>query len=414
MSLTSYRPVFATPGLARLMFAALLGRMPASMLGLTLILRITGADRSYALAGLLGAAGSGAVGIFGPMWSRLVDRTGQTRVLLGTAAGFAVCSAILGLIPAGSPAPLLIAMTVVTGAMAPPIVGCARALWPSVVHDRRVLESTYAVDSTAQEIMFITGPLLVVAVAGPFGTSAAMIVTGLVGLVGTVIFATAPGSRRWRGTPATKARSGSVLASPGVRTLVLVVFFVVVGFAATEVAIVAAAGGSHSTGLVGVLLAVWSGGSLLGGLAYGTRSWPGTHTRRVFVLLSASAMTTGALIVVSGTLPMGVLLLLNGLSCAPAFACVFVLVERHAPKGRATESFAWIASGAVGGGALGSALGGFCVTHGGATAGFATATGGALAAVAILALGRATLRTALPAAAVEVPQQVDTALEPVG
>jgi MFS family permease len=411
MSLSSYRPVFATPGLTRLMFAALLGRMPASMLALTLILRITGADRSYALAGLLAAAGSGAVGVFGPLWSRLVDRTGQTRVLLGTAGAFAVCSITLGLIPATSPAPLLIGMTVLTGAMAPPIVGCARALWPSVVRDREVLESTYAVDSTAQEIMFITGPLLVVAVAGPFGTSVAMIVTGLVGLIGTLAFATAPASRRWRGTR-TPSRGGGALAAPGVQTLVMIVFFVVVGFAAMEVAIVAAAGGSDSSGLVGVLLALWSGGSLVGGLIYGARTWPGTQTRRLFVLLLASAASTSALMIVSGTLPTGVLLFLNGVSCAPAFACVFILVERHAADGRATESFSWIASGSVTGGAVGSALGGLAVNHGGASAGFAVATASALTAIVALVAARSRLRVHEP---VELPAPVEMAVaEPVG
>ncbi len=314
MDLSRYRNVLTTPGLARLLSASIVARLPAAMLGIAVILRIIGDGGSYALGGLVGGAAAGAAGITGPLWSRLVDRTSQTAILLGTAVVFAAMTAVLALVPTGDPW-LLIGTGVAAGAFVPPVAGSARALWPHVVTDHDQLESTYAVDSTFQEVTFIAGPLLVVAVAAPLGPQAAIVATGLLGLTGTVMFATSPFSRRWRGSKAGRTHGGA-LSVPSIRLLVITVFAVVTGFGATEVAIVAAAGGNSDTRLVGVLLALWSGGSLVGGLVYGSRAWPGGLGTRLMALLGATALLMTAVAVVHGTLLIGVLIT-RPAPCAP-------------------------------------------------------------------------------------------------
>lgn len=391
MDLTRYRNVLTTPGLARLLSSSIVARLPSAMLGIAVILRITGNGGSYSLAGLVGGATAGAAGITGPLWSRLVDRTGQTAVLLGTAVVFAAMTGVLALVPTDV-GWLLIVVGVAAGAFVPPIAGSARALWPHVVTDHDQLESTYAVDSTFQEVTYIAGPLLVVAVAAPLGAQAAIVATGALGLIGTVLFATSPHSRRWRGARGPRI-GGSALSVPTIRLLVATVFAVVIAFGATEVAIVAAAGGNSDTGLVGVLLALWSGGSLIGGLVYGSRGWPGSLGSRLISLLAATALLTGAVAAAGGTVAIGALLVASGAMCAPAFACIYFMAQRFAASGTATESFAWLATGAVAGGAVGSALGGLAVNAGGASAGFTVAASVMVLATLVAAGGRRLFRT---------------------
>ena len=91
----------------------------------------------------------------------------------------------------------------------------------------------------------------------------------------------APLARRRRTTSAGWARS----ARPGCATVfgVLAAFGTAVGIVQVAVPAFAAARGSAAPG--GVLLAALSAGSLIGGLVYGARSWPGSAPRRLAVLL---------------------------------------------------------------------------------------------------------------------------------
>jgi MFS family permease len=75
---------------------------------------------------------------------------------------------------------------------------------------------------------------------------------------------------------------------------------------------------------------------------------------------------------------------LAGLFLAPALACGFLVVDRHAPPGTVTEAFSWVVTAAGVGAALGTAAAGVAAQHGGAAAGFAVAGGGAVVATAVL------------------------------
>ena len=60
-------------------------------------------------------------------------------------------------------------LTFVAGALVPPVMQTLRAAWPRVVHGP-ALRTAYAVDATAQELLFIVGPMLgatAVSVASP-------------------------------------------------------------------------------------------------------------------------------------------------------------------------------------------------------------------------------------------------------
>lgn len=393
MDLSRYRRFLGTPGVPRLFTSVLVGRLPAGMLSLAIVLRITGAGGTYALAGAVTAAYTFGVGVSAPLISRLVDRRGQPVVLIPTALATVAATIVLAALPPDGSRWALIAAGAAVGIVLPPVSVSSRALWPSVITDAEILESAYAVDATFQELIFIVGPLLVVAVNAVLGGAASVIASGLLCASGSIVFATSRASRRWRPVPHHERR-GHALRSPGIRVLLVTMLCVVGSFGVVDVSTVAAARHGSGNGAAGALLAIWAGGSFLGGLLYGGRRWPGTLTQRLLVLLAATTALTAAMAAASAQLLiLGVVMLLSGMCCAPAFSGVYSTAQRVALPGVVTESYAWLATGSMVGVSIGSALGGTAITRHGAAAGYAVATIGAALGLLTVAVGRRALRS---------------------
>ncbi|MCW2776807.1 MAG: transrane transport protein, partial [Frankiales bacterium] len=154
------------------------------------------------------------------------------------------------------------------------------------------------------------------------------------------------------------------MSSPAVRSLLVTVACMGAGFGSLDVAVVAfaeAQGGRPSTGAV--LLAVWSLGSIAGGLAYGVVHSQVPHERQIVLLVAFLAVGSALPVLAPSTLLMGVLLVLYGSTIAPYSACNSVLLGRSAPAGTVTEAFAWSGSAIFGGAALGNVASGWVVDH---------------------------------------------------
>jgi hypothetical protein len=390
MRSTRYGQFFATPGVTRLFGATLIGRLPTGMLSLAFVLRLTQGGRTYAVAGVVTGVLTLTNGASSPVLSRIVDRYGQTVVLIPTA--LATLAACLGdaAIPASAPLWALLLGAAAVGIVVPPLAVASRSMWPFLLTDANILEAAYVTDATFQELVFIVGPLLVVAVIAVAGGAAAIVAAGVLGAGGTLLFATSGASRKWRAQEH-HGRRQRALASPGIRMLVVTMFAVVAGFSATEVAIVAAARSAGHGGFSGIVLAVWSGGSLLGGLIYGSRRWPGTPAGRVVVLLAATAVLTGALTPVHQLLIIGVVMALSGANCAPALSGIYHSAQAIALPGVVTESYAWIGVGTLVGSAVGTSVGGLLITRHGAGIGFAFAGLAVAVGALVVVAGRRTL-----------------------
>jgi MFS family permease len=391
MDLSGYRRFLTAPGVPRLFSSMLVGRLPAGMLTLAIVLRITQDGGSYRLAGAITAAFAIGVSLTTPILSRLVDRRGQTVVLVPCAIAMLAATVLLAALPADSTPLLLMFAGAFLGAAFPPLSSTSRTMWPTVIDDPVALESAYAADATFQELIFILGPLLVVAVNAVAGTAAAIIGAGVIGCVGTLVFATSRTSRSWQ-SPVHAGRRNKALSSPGVRILVVTMFALIAGFAAVEVALIAAARAAGASGGSGVLLAVWSLGSMLAGFVYGSRSWPGTASTRVVVLLAATALLTVLLAPQHNLIVIGAIVALSGAGGAPALSAIYRTAQQVALPGVVTESYAWLNVGTLVGTAVGAAAAGNVITAHGPGAGFLLAAAGIATAALAVGLGRHALR----------------------
>ena len=380
----------STPGLMRVLVASVIARLPVAMLGIGLLVHAEHLTGSFAAAGAVTAAYAIATGAGGPLLGRVVDRRGQTAVMVAGGLMSGALLAVIALLPLGTPLATMAALAAGVGLATPPVGACMRALLPGAVAEPETLRVAYAVDATVVELTWVFGPPIVLGAGALTSTGFAIGAAAVVLLAGTASFACQPASRRWRPVPGTTRPRGGSLTAPGVRTLVVVLVAVGVVLGAAEVGVAAAAEALASTAAASPLLAVWGVGSLLGGVL-ATRLGGGADSAGGLALvLAALAAGHVALAGAAGSLvAMAVTLLAAGAAIAPVYASVYAMVERIAPEGTITEAFAWLTTAAAIGTATGSAGAGALVEVASPMAAFVLA--GGAGAVAVLA---ATLRGA--------------------
>ncbi|MFT2017147.1 MFS transporter [Streptomyces sp. 796.1] len=379
---TGYGELLRTRHAARLLVGTLIGRLPNATAALAIVLFTRSEGGSYALAGALSAVYGVGTAIGQPLLGRAVDLYGQPRVMLPAAvvSGLGmVLFAVVGL----DPLPVAYGAMVIAGVATPPLEGGLRALWPHVLPRADQVHAAYALDAVAQEVMFSVGPLMVTLLVAAWSEAAALLVINVVGVLGALSVTASEPSRAWRSAPR-EAHWLGALRSPGIRVLIGSFFFVGLALGSIAVAAVAYAD-EHGGGMVSsYLLSALGLGALLGGVWYGARTWPGAPERRLQFLVAALAVGYLPLALVPGVVPMTALAGLAGVFLAPALACAFVVVDRHAPAGTVTEAFSWLVTTFGVGAAVGTAAAGPAVELGGVVAGFAAP--GVAGAAALLVL----------------------------
>ncbi|MFI8007883.1 MFS transporter [Streptomyces sp. NPDC086010] len=121
---------------------------------------------------------------------------------------------------------------------------------------------------------------------------------------------------------------------------------------------IAGQAGSPSAG--GVLLAMLSAGSAVGGLTYGRISWRSTPVQRFALLVTGFTLTVLPLCLTESPVLVGVLAFLLGLCLAPLFITAYLLVNDlvAASKTAPTEANTWVSTANNAGFAAGSAAAG--------------------------------------------------------
>ncbi len=339
-----------------------MGRLPFAINALAVLLFVRDVSGAFAGAGVVSGALALGSAVGAPLQGRLVDRRGEGMLMTLACVHAASLLAIWSLGEAGAGVAVLAALALVAGVAFPPTGSVLRSRWPELLGDRQdLIRSAYAFDSVMIETAFVAGPLLTalgVALLGPeamLGLSAGLM------LAGTALFVAAlPASDEPPRDPGTRGLWGA-LSSPGIRTVALASFPVGFCFGTIEVGLPAFSETHGSDELAGVLLAIWSAGSLLGGLLYGARPPRSplleVHTR-LAVLLPLACLP---LLASGSPISMALLVALAGAPVAPLIASRNELVSAIAPRGAQTEAFTWPLTALVAGLSVGVATAGLLV-----------------------------------------------------
>jgi predicted MFS family arabinose efflux permease len=375
--------ILSASGARALLGSSILARLPLAMFSIALLVNAQHLTGSFAVAGAVSGAYAIAAAVAAPLLGRLVDRCGQTTVLVAGATVTALMLGATGLAPASTPPAALVALAAAAGMATPPLSACVRTLLPGMVTDPSRLPALFAFESTVLEVTFVLGPPLALGVGAIWSTGAALASAGIVMFAATLAFAAQPASRAWRPDPDAPRRRGGSLRSPAILTLALVEIATGAVFGATEVGVTAASKALGSTAAAGPLLGLWGLGSLFGGIAATRLGGGARRSGGVILLLTTLAVAHGALMFASGSvLAIAAVILLAGATIAPTAASLYAMVDRFAPTGTHTEAFSWVETAGLTGAALGAAVAGPLVQSAGPTAAFAF--GGAAGAVAVL------------------------------
>ena len=183
-----------------------------------------------------------------------------------------------------------------------------------------------------QELIWIVGPLVVAAMITLVSPSGAVLVSAGVCVVGTTLFITSPRVRAGGGVRST-GRRRSAVASPELRAMLWPVAMMGAAIGLIDVGIPSLALHDGSRASTGVLLALWSVGSLCGGLWYGGVAWRIALPDRYRWLLTAAVACVLPL-VFARTIPEGMVAsFLAGVTIAPVFSCQYALVGRAVTPG---------------------------------------------------------------------------------
>ncbi|MEU8803459.1 MFS transporter [Spirillospora sp. NPDC048819] len=335
----SYAAVLRTPHALRTFSLVLLGRLSYGTVFLSLTLAFTSSTGSYAKAGGLMALLGLTVSVLTPLRAALIDRHGPRRALPPMAAGYTVALAALAALTwrPGTPVPLLAALTIAAGVTAPPLGVVMRTLWSGLLKDGPLLRRAYSLDTVAEELVFVAGPLLaglLAVIASPslgIALSAALVAAGTLGLI------TSPAARP---RPRGRHRGPRMPAIPAAPAIAAAATGVVLG--STALLAVAFSHRHHQPAAAAWVEAALAVGSTLGGLVYGAaaRTPPGRGR------LAALLFPLGIALAAAGLAPtLTVLALLTcaaGLFVGPTLTAAYLLADASAPPGARTRTAAWV------------------------------------------------------------------------
>ena len=363
--MNKYADLLKTPGVARIIAAQLTARLPSGMISLAYLLHIEQLFNSYGLAGLVLAATSLGQALAGPLTSRWMGYWAMRPVIILTIVVSAL--AMAGIAFVSMPIGAYIAVGFVGGLATPPVQPAVRTIYPTMVTSKQ-LTPLFSLDASAQEIIWIAGPVVTTFIATQISTQLAIIVAGAFLILGGLWFL----SCRELGEvkiPRSKNKLGVVLAKPPVVLATVVGFLLIGSAAAVEVAVVSVFG--HGGPEAGIVLSIWAVGSIIGGLALGgVAIGPWALAARMLVVFVGIALA-GAIL---DFWWIAFALLIAGAGIAPALAVMFAIVSSSVKFSETAEAYGWMGSGQLVGAALGSAVAGFAIDGFGSLGGFVAAS----------------------------------------
>jgi len=366
------------------------------MVALAIVLLVSDTTGSYAYAGGLSAAFAVTAALASILTSRWADRAGQVIVLRVLAlVHSASLVAFTVSVVVELPRAIQVLLVIGAGASSPAIGSYVRARWSFVSESLRTHETLrvgFAWESILDELIFTLGPLLTTAVAFGIGLPTPLILAAAFIVIGSVWLAQSRSSLPPPTPRSTHhASMWSIVRTPGLSALIVAALGLGLLFGALDVGTVAFTQSRGDGRIAGVVLACFAAASMVGGIVYGMRPWPGPLHRHTQSAAAALAFISSGFWLVDTNTGWIVVAGLAGAMVAPALIGIFSLAQRLVSPQNLTEGLTWTNSGLAAGFAFGSALSGVLVDSFGPRAGLALCCLGATTSAVVLIARTSTL-----------------------
>ncbi|MQB07431.1 MFS transporter [Agrobacterium tumefaciens] len=387
-----YREIFRAPGAKGFSAAGFFARLPIAMAPIGIVAMLSQTHGEYWLAGAVSATFALTNAAVAPQISRLVDRKGQSSVLVPATIISVIAFAIL-IIATNQrwPAWTLFLSAFLAAAM-PSIPAMMRARWTEIFRDRPELNTAFAFESAADELVYIAGASLSVGLAVSLFPEAGMMISTASLALGTFAFllqrSTEPKVR------AVESGSGqhSAIRLRSVQIITVALIFVGSTFATAEVSAVAITKELGQPEAASLVIGVYAIGSFVVGLLLGAINPKMPLQRQLLIAVSVLALTALPLLFASTTVALlAFAVFLSGVAISPIFITAFGLIERRVPESMLTEGVTWVMTGIGIGMALGAFISGWVIDNFGPSNGFWVSIAATLSTVTIISLGQSSL-----------------------
>ena len=387
-----YREIFRAPGAKGFSAAAFFARLPLAMAPIGIVAMLSQTRGEYWLAGAVSATFALTNAFVSPQISRLVDRLGQSAVVVPSTI-VSVLSFIILVVAAnqGWPAWTLFASAFFAAVM-PSIPALVRARWTEIFRDRPELNTAFAFESAADELVYITGASFSVGLAVSLFPEAGMIASTIFLALGSAAFLMQRSTEPEVRAIDAEAPQHSAIWQRPVQIITLALIFVGATFATAEVSAVAITKQLGEPSAASIVIGVYALGSFIVGLIIGALNLKMPLQRQLLVAATVLAITSLPLLVASTSVAMlAFAVFLSGVAISPTFITAFGLIERRVPEAMLTEGVTWVMTGIGIGMALGAFVSGWVVDSFGPANGFWVSVAATIAAVIVIALGQASL-----------------------
>ena len=388
------------------------------MMGLGIVLALNHIYNNWTIAGTMSAAYVLSQAAVTPLYAKLFDRFGQRKV--GTLALSVQVVAMLSFAFAALirvPLPILFVLAILMGVTQFAFGALVRTRWAYTLKnqsDDTLLNVAYALESGIDEIVFIFGPILAAWLATSVHPVSQLFVPVLASGLGGAWFLSLKNTQpavikvvQVESAPANdedvraalengpytasedSSKNGKKLIAKNLRDrlslkqlrntnrknkpknvllyrgiIPLVVMFLVfnMSFSAFDVSVTAAMRAQGLDKLIGLQLALFACGSLVGAVIFGSHKFRGSNWSHLIVFLSL--LTIGFILMninIDRLVLLSIFELLSGLCVSPIFATGNLIVKDTIPEHSLTEGLSWLPTASATGASLGSMVAGFAI-----------------------------------------------------
>jgi MFS family permease len=386
--LTAYKAVIKKEHALSTFGFGMFGRIPLAMNPVALVLLISETKDSFAIAGVASGAYTLTGAIFGPRIGRIADRIGSQKVLPPiTIVNFL---AVLMIINFRNGTEWQIALaSALAGATFPNFGSYTRTRWSHSIENHKELNTALSIESVLDEIAFVAGPALAGVLFAVYAPHTPLVFGLFFLIVGGLGLGYSGAPHKFQEVH--EEKHGGLLKISHFKPLLLSLVFMGCVFGGNTVATLAAAKEAGRTD-GGILVALYSIGSLVAGTLYGLRHWKSKAGARYFVALIIMTLSTCGIVITQEIDHLAYWLILSGFAISPTLIAGNAFMTELVPANRLNESFSWLGAAISIGITIGSAANGWLVNQFNAWHGFYFVTGSSALAALCALLGVANRR----------------------
>jgi MFS family permease len=385
-----YAEIFRAPGAKGFAAAGFFARMPMAMAPIGIVAMLSQKHGEYWLAGAVAATYALTNALAAPQISRYIDRLGQTRVVVPTTVVSVLAFAALILATHRDWPVWTLFVSAFLAAVMPSMPAMVRARWTEIFRDRPELNTAFAFESAADELVYIAGASLAVGLSVALFPEAGMVASTLSLAVGSTVFILQR-STEPRARPQGLVRHGSAIRQRPVQIITAALIFVGAIFSTAEVSAVAITEALGQPKAASLVIGVYAAGSFVVGLIIGALSLTMPPQRQLAIAIGTLALTSLPLLFVESVQMLALAVFFSGIAISPTFITAFGLIERRVPEAMLTEGVTWVMTGIGIGMALGAFVAGWVVDTFGAHNGFWVSVVSAALSLLIVLLGQRSL-----------------------